>query len=54
MRKMLLATRGKVFTLKTLSRLVECSALKKFQTQTPGSLDLPGLSEGASTPSTGV
>ena len=44
MRKMLLATRGKVFTLKTLSRLVDCSALKAFQTKTPGSLDLPGLS----------
>jgi hypothetical protein len=35
MRKMLLATRGKVFTLKTLDRLVECSRLKEFQTR-PG------------------
>lgn len=33
MRKMLLATRGKVFTLKTLDRLVECSALKNFRTK---------------------
>jgi hypothetical protein len=33
MRKMLLATRGKVFTLKTLDRLVECSRLKEFQTK---------------------
>lgn len=35
MKKMLLATRGKVFTLKTLNRLVDCSALKGFQTKTP-------------------
>lgn len=34
MKKMLLATRGKVFTLKTLDRLVECSDLQKFQTKT--------------------
>lgn len=33
MKKMLLATRGKVFTLKTLSRLVECSDLRKFRTK---------------------
>jgi len=33
MRKMLLATRGKVFTLKTLDRLVECSDLRKFATK---------------------
>jgi len=33
MRKMLLATRGKVFTLKTLDRLVGCSRLKDFQTK---------------------
>ena len=33
MRKMLLATKGKVFTLKTLDRLVECSRLKEFQTR---------------------
>jgi hypothetical protein len=33
MKKMLLATRGKVFTLKTLGRLVECSDLAKFVTK---------------------
>lgn len=33
MKKLLLATRGKVFTLKTLDRLVECSRLKEFRTQ---------------------
>lgn len=33
MKKMLLATRGKVFTLKTLDRLIECSRLKDFQTK---------------------
>ncbi len=33
MRKMLFATRGKVFTLKTLNRLVECSDLAKFATK---------------------
>ncbi len=33
MRKMLLATRGKVFTLKTMDRLVDCSALKDFRTK---------------------
>lgn len=32
---MLLATRGKVFTLKTLSRLVECSNLARFRTKKP-------------------
>jgi len=32
MKKMLLATRGKVFTVKTLDRLVECSRLKEFRT----------------------
>ena len=32
MKKMLLATRGKVFTLKTLDRLVDCSDLRKFRT----------------------
>ena len=31
MKKMLLATRGKVFTLKTLDRLIECSRLKEFK-----------------------
>jgi hypothetical protein len=35
MKKMLLATRGKVFTLKTLDRLVECSNLAKFKTKQP-------------------
>ncbi|MDA8305404.1 MAG: hypothetical protein M0Z81_01025 [Deltaproteobacteria bacterium] len=33
MRKMLLATEGKVFTLKTLDRLIEYSRLKDFQTK---------------------
>lgn len=31
MKKLLLATRGKVFTLKTLDRLVECSRLREFK-----------------------
>ena len=31
MKKMLLATRGKVFTLKTLDRLIDCSRLKEFK-----------------------
>jgi hypothetical protein len=35
MKKMLLATRGKVFTLKTIGRLVECSDLAKFRSQKP-------------------
>ncbi len=33
MKKILLATRGKVFTLKTLDRLVECSRLKEFRSR---------------------
>ena len=33
MKKMLLATRGKVFTLKTLGRLVDCSRLQEFRTE---------------------
>lgn len=33
MRKLLYATRGKVFTLKTLDRLVECSRLKEFKSK---------------------
>lgn len=32
MKKMILATRGKVFTAKTLDRLVECTHLKEFKT----------------------
>ncbi len=32
MKKMLLATHGKVFTLKTMDRLVECSCLNEFRT----------------------
>ena len=32
MKKMILATRGKVFTLKTLDKLVECTQLKTFST----------------------
>ncbi len=31
MKKMILATRGKVFTAKTLNRLVECTRLKEFK-----------------------
>ena len=41
MKKMLIATRGKVFTLKTLDRLVECSDLAKFRTKKPSSLARP-------------
>jgi len=33
MKKLLLATKGKVFTLKTFDRLVECSSLKRFRTR---------------------
>ena len=33
MKKMILATRGKVFTVKTLDKLVECTRLKEFQAQ---------------------
>lgn len=33
MKKLLLATRGKVFTLGTLHKLVECSRLKEFRTK---------------------
>ena len=32
MRKLLLATRGKVFTLQTLERMVECTRLSEFRT----------------------
>jgi hypothetical protein len=31
--QMILATRGKVFTLKTLDRMVDCTRLKEFHTQ---------------------
>ena len=31
MRKMLLATEGKVFTLRTLDHLVECTRLREFR-----------------------
>ena len=31
MKKMILATRGKVFTLKTLNRLIDCTRLKEFK-----------------------
>jgi hypothetical protein len=31
MKKMIIATRGKVFTLKTLDQLVEYTRLKEFQ-----------------------
>ncbi len=33
MKKMLLATNGKVFTLRTLDRLVECTSLKAFKSK---------------------
>lgn len=33
MKKMILATRGKVFTVKTLNRLVECIRLKEFKAE---------------------
>ncbi len=33
MKKMLLATRGKVFTVKTMDRLIDCSRLKEFRTK---------------------
>lgn len=33
MKKMILATRGKVFTAKTLSRMVECTKLNEFRTR---------------------
>jgi hypothetical protein len=33
MKKLLLATRGKAFTLKTMGRLIECTRLKEFATK---------------------
>lgn len=33
MKKLLLATRGKVFTLQNLNRLIDCTRLKEFQTR---------------------
>lgn len=33
MKKMLLATRGKVFTLQNLDKLVECTRLKEFKSK---------------------
>jgi len=33
MKKLLLATRGKVLTLANLNRLIECSRLKEFRTR---------------------
>ena len=33
MKRMLLATRGKVFTLHNLDKLVECTGLKEFKTK---------------------
>jgi len=33
MKKMILATRGKVFTAKTLDRLIECTQRKNFRTK---------------------
>jgi hypothetical protein len=40
MKEILLATRGKVFTPRTMDRLVQCSALKGFQTKTPAKADV--------------
>lgn len=38
MRKLLVATRGKVFTLRNIDRLIECTGLRKFQSaRSPGS-----------------
>ena len=33
MKKMILATRGKIFTAKTLNRLVDCTRLNEFKTK---------------------
>jgi hypothetical protein len=33
MKKLLHATRGKVFTLKTMNRLIECTRLREFKSQ---------------------
>jgi hypothetical protein len=33
MKKLILATRGKVFTLQTISHLVECTRLKEYRTK---------------------
>jgi hypothetical protein len=33
MKKMLIATRGKVFTLKTFHRMIECTRLREFKTR---------------------
>jgi hypothetical protein len=33
MKKLLLATRGKVFTVENLNRLVECTRLREFVTR---------------------
>jgi hypothetical protein len=41
MKKLLLATRGKVFTLKNLDRLVECTALRRFRTRAAPPPQLP-------------
>jgi hypothetical protein len=38
MKKMLLSTRGKVFTLKTLDRLVDCSDLAGYRTKKTGNI----------------
>lgn len=35
MKKMLIATKGKVFTVKTLSSLIECTRLRNFRTTLP-------------------
>jgi hypothetical protein len=41
MKKLLLATRGKVFTLKNLDRLVDCTSLKEFRTRTASPVTPP-------------
>jgi hypothetical protein len=33
MKKMILSTRGKVFTVKTLDRLIDCTRLKEFRSK---------------------
>jgi hypothetical protein len=33
MRKLIYATKGKVFTVKTLDRLIECTGLKEFRSK---------------------
>ncbi|NQU09974.1 hypothetical protein HQ590_04225 [bacterium] len=39
MKKMLLATRGKVFTLKTLDHLIDCTRLREFRSKPANTSD---------------